>query len=172
MQKTAIFSCLLLFSETSFFITFFLANGEMFRNLVKFIYSEKAAKICEISFLLLTAVHRVKSKGKISKNFDAFSEHMNFNVRIFWGHRKVEDWFKFFWPSHNILNLLHCEPDWIKIPWPRTPHSKRGHVGQNKYITAILIFWRPCGQNILKVEFLYYLFFVKFDLILVSFLFR
>ena len=45
---------------------------------VKFIYSEKATKFCEIFPLLLTTVHTVKSKGKISQNFVAFSEYMNF----------------------------------------------------------------------------------------------
>ena len=45
---------------------------------VKFIYSEKATKFCEIFLLLLTTVHTVKSKGKISQNFVAFSECMNF----------------------------------------------------------------------------------------------
>ena len=38
---------------------------------LKFIYSEKATKFCEIFPLLLTAVHTVKSKGKISQNFVA-----------------------------------------------------------------------------------------------------
>ena len=46
--------------------------------LLKFIYSEKATKFCEIFPLLLTAVHTVKSKGKISRNFVAFSEYINF----------------------------------------------------------------------------------------------
>ena len=46
---------------------------------LKFIYSEKATKFCEIFPLLLTTVHTVKSKGKISQNFVAFSEYMNFN---------------------------------------------------------------------------------------------
>ena len=45
---------------------------------VKFIYSEKATKFCEIFPLLLTTVHTVKSRGKISQNFVAFSEYMNF----------------------------------------------------------------------------------------------
>ena len=47
--------------------------------IVKFRYSEKATKFCEIFPLLLTTVHTVKSKGKISQNFVAFSEYMNFN---------------------------------------------------------------------------------------------
>ena len=41
---------------------------------LEFKYSEKAAKFCEIFPLLLTAVHLVKSKGKISHNFGTFSE--------------------------------------------------------------------------------------------------
>ena len=41
-------------------------------------YSEKATKFCEISTLLLFYVVRVKSKVKISQNFVAFSENMNF----------------------------------------------------------------------------------------------
>ena len=47
-------------------------------NLLKFIYSEKATKFCEIFYLLLSTVHTVKTKGKISQNFVAFSEYMNF----------------------------------------------------------------------------------------------
>ena len=42
---------------------------------LKFIYSEKATKFCEISTLLLSYVVPVKSKVKISQNFVAFSEY-------------------------------------------------------------------------------------------------
>ena len=45
---------------------------------LKFIYSEKATKFCEIFTLLLSYVLPVKSKVKISQNFVAFSEYMNF----------------------------------------------------------------------------------------------
>ena len=45
---------------------------------LKFIYSEKATKFCEIFTLLLSFVVPVKSKVKISQNFVAFSEYMNF----------------------------------------------------------------------------------------------
>ena len=48
--------------------------------LLKFIYSEKATKFCEIFTLLLTTVHTVKSKVNISQNFVAFSEYMNFTI--------------------------------------------------------------------------------------------
>ena len=47
--------------------------------LFKFIYSEKAKAFCEIFSLLLSYVAPVKSKVKISQNFVAFSEYMNFN---------------------------------------------------------------------------------------------
>ena len=46
---------------------------------VKFIYSEKATKFRKIFTLLLSCVMPVKSKVKISQNFVAFSEYMNFN---------------------------------------------------------------------------------------------
>ena len=46
--------------------------------MIKFLYSEKATKFWEIFPLLLTTVDTVKSKGKISQNFVAFSEYMNF----------------------------------------------------------------------------------------------
>ena len=51
----------------------------MKRN-IKFICSDKATKFCEIFLLLLTVCTVVKSKGKISQNFVAFSEYMNFNI--------------------------------------------------------------------------------------------
>ena len=50
--------------------------------MLKFIYSEKVTKFCETFPLLLTTVHTVESKGKISQNFVAFSEYMNFNGRV------------------------------------------------------------------------------------------
>ena len=50
------------------------------QDALKFIYSEKATKFCEIFPLLLIIVHTVKSKGKILQNFVAFSEYMNFNA--------------------------------------------------------------------------------------------
>ena len=45
---------------------------------LKFIYSEKATKFCEISTLLLSYVVPVKSKMEISQNFVAFSEYLTF----------------------------------------------------------------------------------------------
>ena len=49
--------------------------------LLKFIYSEKATKCFENFTLLLSYVVPVKSKVKISQNFVAFSEYMNFKER-------------------------------------------------------------------------------------------
>ena len=48
--------------------------------ILKFIYSEKATKFCEIFTLLLSYAVPVKSKEKISQYFVAFSEYMNFKV--------------------------------------------------------------------------------------------
>ena len=49
--------------------------------LIKFIYSEKATKFCEISTVDLFYVVTVKSTVEISQNFVAFSEYMNFTVQ-------------------------------------------------------------------------------------------
>ena len=48
--------------------------------LLNFIYSEKAAKLCEIFPLLLTN-NTYSQKGKISQTFVAFSEYMNFTYK-------------------------------------------------------------------------------------------
>ena len=60
-----------------------LIDKNIYANM-KFIYSEKAIKFCEIFPLLLIVVNTVKSKGKISQNFVAFSEYMHFNM---WGYK-------------------------------------------------------------------------------------
>ena len=50
---------------------------------IKFIYSEKATKFCEIFTLLLTDnTTQDKSKVKISQNYVAFSEYMNFKYLL------------------------------------------------------------------------------------------
>ena len=46
-----------------------------YRFQLKFIYSEKAIKFCEIFPLLLTVCTVVNNEGKISQNFVAFSEY-------------------------------------------------------------------------------------------------
>ena len=48
-------------------------------QLVKFTYSEKVTKFCEIFTLYVVPV---KSKVKILQNFVAFSEYMNFDTAI------------------------------------------------------------------------------------------
>ena len=50
-------------------------NSKKIRQKLKFIYSEKATKFCEIFTLLLSVD---KSKVKISLIFVAFSEYTNF----------------------------------------------------------------------------------------------
>ena len=46
---------------------------------LKFIYSEKATNFWEVSTVDLSYVVKIKSMVKISQNFVAFSEYMNFN---------------------------------------------------------------------------------------------
>ena len=47
---------------------------------LQFIYSEKATKFCEILTILLSYAQTVKSKVKISQNFVAFLEYINFTI--------------------------------------------------------------------------------------------
>ena len=51
-------------------------------RLIKFIYSEKATKSCEISNVDLSYIVTVKSTVEISQTFVAFSEYTNFNYEI------------------------------------------------------------------------------------------
>ena len=51
-----------------------------FNDKVKFIYSEKATKFCEISTLFLSRVVPVKSKVDIAQNCVPFSEYKNFKT--------------------------------------------------------------------------------------------
>jgi hypothetical protein len=57
---------------------------------LKFTYSEKATKFCEISTLLLSSVVSVKSKVEISQNVVAFSEYMNFKDVNFYLQKSIE----------------------------------------------------------------------------------
>ena len=68
-------------------------NMQQLLGQLKFIYSEKATKFCEIFPLLLTAFTAVKKKGKISPNYVAFSEYMNFILNI----DMIFDW------TYNLL---------------------------------------------------------------------
>ena len=52
------------------------------QGLVKFIYSEKAEKFCEISTLLLSVRTVDKSKVEILQNYVAFTEYTNFNINF------------------------------------------------------------------------------------------
>ena len=72
------------------------------KTLLKFIYSEMGTKFCEIFPLILTTVHTVKSKWKISQNFVAFSECMNFNFGF-----KVKHYFIFISVLNFFCNLVN-----------------------------------------------------------------
>ena len=92
-------------------VGFRIVFSEIFPNsalplMLKFIYSEKATKCCEIFTLLLTVCTVVKSKVKISKNFVAFSEYMNFDKIDAWKdwNLKLKPFRRFcclsYWTSH------------------------------------------------------------------------
>ena len=72
------------------YLNFLVENAWIFHwwhsivRILKFIYSEKATKLCEIFTLFLTVCTIVKSIVKISQNCVAFSEHiMNFTNKIY-----------------------------------------------------------------------------------------
>ena len=81
----------------------YITNKLNFR--LKFIYSEKATKFREIFALLLTTVHTVKCKVKISQIFVAFSEYMNFiaHPRIFQLFMKGEFDTYVLWPLAKMV---------------------------------------------------------------------
>ena len=58
------------------YLTFLSFSPQFLFLSVKFIYSEKATKFCEMFTLLLFYVVPVKSKVTISQNFVAFSEYI------------------------------------------------------------------------------------------------
>ena len=61
-------------------------NSEFAYQFLKFIYSEKATKLCEISTVDLTVTTWDKSTVEISQNCLAFSEYMNFKQLVeVWG---------------------------------------------------------------------------------------
>ena len=70
-----------------FFIWLFLSFCKRLEQVqyilfVKFIYSEKATKFCEISILDLTVRSTVKSKVEILQNLVAFSEYLKNSTTI------------------------------------------------------------------------------------------
>ena len=75
-------------------------------KLVKFIYYEKSTKFCEIFTLLLTAVHTVKGKVKISQNCVVFSVYVNFN-RTFYAYIILHIWFIIEFIFSYIFSILH-----------------------------------------------------------------
>ena len=70
---------------------------------IKFVYSEKATKFCEISTLLLSYVVPIKSKVEISQYFVAFSQYMNFYNPAGWANEV------------QILSVVHSQELSIKL---------------------------------------------------------
>ena len=57
-----------------------MGGVQVLADQLKFIYSEKATKFCEISNVVSSYVVPVKPMVEILQNFVAFSEYMNFNT--------------------------------------------------------------------------------------------
>ena len=72
---------------------------------LKFIYSEKATKFCEISTLLLSVCTLDKSEVEISQNLVAFSEYTNFTCEAF---QFTQANFGNNWSVLFILNSSFC----------------------------------------------------------------
>ena len=90
-----------------------VAHLQLERKLLKFIYSEKATKLCKIFTLHLSYAVPVKSKVKILQNFVAFSEYMNFRTTcpcqifegMFWS---ISNHFcSYFWDDLSLL-IFRC----------------------------------------------------------------
>ena len=63
------------------------------RQIVKFIYSEKATKFCKISTIDLSYVVTVKSMVEISQNFVAFSKYIwTLERMIYFSHEIAQFW--------------------------------------------------------------------------------
>ena len=74
--------------------------------IVKFIYSEKATKFCEIFNLLLSYVVPVKSKVKILQKFEAFSEYMIFSVKTVVEFEKLRTCCRFL--TNLFPKIMYC----------------------------------------------------------------
>ena len=87
---------------------------------IKFMYSEKATKFYEIFTLLLSYVVPVKSKVKISQNFVAFSEYMNFMYSKFeFGETIWWTAFRRLWKGNFridcLIRTLFCRLAWLGL---------------------------------------------------------
>ena len=72
----------LIFEAFSECPTFNSVSPQMYMYILKLIYSEKATKFREISTVDLSYVVTVKSTVELSQNLLAFSEYMNFKLKI------------------------------------------------------------------------------------------
>ena len=107
--------------------------------MLKFIYSEKVTKLCEISNVDLSYVVTVKSTVEISQNCVAFSEYMNFK----WLNLKASCFQELLWICHIFIymnqiifqNLNFC----ILVIFNVAHHAKCGLLA----ITSLWAFKTP-----------------------------
>ena len=87
----------------------------MINTMIKFVYSEKATKFCEIFTLLLSTVHTDKSKVKISQKYVAFSEYMNFKHMNFEDDKKSEKSMGGKLTLPNIKDCTNSKYDYLHV---------------------------------------------------------
>ena len=102
-------------------------------------------KFCEISTLILTAVHTVRSKVEISQNFVAFSEY--------------RDWFPKFANGLNIkIDIVHKVCIWVtKVSFCQNdPIIGESFWQKNSLVTFIFfelcLFWYFANSQILGIS--------------------
>ena len=111
----------------------FWSHCAIFTWKVKFIYSEKATKFCEISTLLLSACTVDKRKVEISQNFVTFSDYTNFIKNIFCN----------VWPLCKNEPCSKCT-DWnvtTLITWISLPHNFTKQMQSALFGIKVQFFW-------------------------------
>ena len=129
---------------------------------IKFIYSEKATKFCEISTLLLSYLVPVKSKVEILQNFVAFSVYMNLKKYQLLASVGVYQHLRFpplkggkskFWEESRALQSA-------AFAWkPRSHNISRGNYFPPGVITFSVLHhirWNDFWRSILSLIFLWF----------------
>ena len=79
--------------------------------ILKFIYSEKATKFCEISIVDLSFIVPIKFMVEISQNFVVFSEDINFN----WQNISISKKFRIL--ATSLSTPLSLRRGWVYAAW-------------------------------------------------------
>ena len=108
--------------------------------LLKFIFSEKATKFCDIFTLLLSTVHTVKSKLKISQNFVAFSEYMNFKCLNCMIVRRCDGWSRL-WPLTSDFIEISPKNKETCLETRLCNHKLESFEVMTDWIDQLVVYW-------------------------------